>query len=670
MSSSLSSGERAALVSELTCPVCLQLYSQPVLLRCGHSFCLGCIQGAWSVQSAPSEPPKSPPGAPANRRAARYACPECRDEYERKPILQKNLKLFSVAERLRESLSRAAAAGLRCDCCPKGDEAEAVSTCLKCEISLCATHERPHREREAFANHPLVSPATRLHDATCARHGQPMRRYCARSRSCVCAACERDGREHAGHEHADIASASGDVRAELTALLERLALRERTLSAVSAQLSDSSRTLQDRVLEARGAATQSAESARRALDAEERAALALAARAEARALARNAAQAARAQRRLQRARRASAAAHATLALGSDIATLKAAAVIHKSLLGAAAPDAAVGSPGAGTAAGAGDEDDEEEEECSDSEGRFESELRTGAARARLLDSLLAHAQRVLAVFDVRMLRRYGCPLTFDSNSAHPRLLVSPDGRCVSQRGRRDAAPPQPTAFDVWPQLLSREPLAGPGRREGPSYWEVGVHGAQNWRVGVARGDSPRRGASADVCLGANALSWCLALTEGELSAWHDNRQTLLAPVAVPAATPAEDARWAGDAVALAMADAGCRGTWDLRAHVWECGAGAGKGKAAADLSPPTAAPASALAAVAPSSGLRRVGVLLDLADARLAFYDAECGAELHSFRMAGDHEGLKGPEGRMHAAAGLWDVGSCLTLYVPLRETK
>nr|XP_032833187.1 E3 ubiquitin-protein ligase TRIM41-like [Petromyzon marinus] len=264
-----------------------------------------------------------------------------------------------------------------------------------------------------------------------------------------------------------------------------------------------------------------------------------------------------------------------------------------------------------------------------------------------------------------MLRRYGCPLTFDSNTAHPRLLVSPDGRCVSQRGRRDATSPQPSAFDVWPQLLSREPLAGPGRREGPSYWEVGVHGAQNWRVGVARGDSPRRGAGADVCLGANALSWCLALTEGELSAWHDNRQTLLPPPA--AATPAEDARRAGDAAALAVADAGCRGTWDLRAHVWERGAGAGKGKGAADLSPPAAAPAPAPAA---TSGLRRVGVLLDPADARLAFYDAERGAELHSFRVAGDREGREGPEGRMYAAAGLWDVGSCLTLYVPLRESK
>ncbi|CAN0377498.1 unnamed protein product [Lampetra fluviatilis] len=567
MSSSLSSGERAALVSELTCPVCLQLYSQPVLLRCGHSFCLGCIQGAWSVQSAPSEPPKSPPGAPANRRAARYACPECRDEYERKPILQKNLKLFSVAERLRESLSRAAAAGLRCDCCPK-----------------------------------------------------------------------RDGREHAGHEHADIASASGDVRVRDGGARARVPCRVRVCRVSCRVCRVPCRNVRQKnvniIFE-----------------------------------------------------------HSFLLADKQNRSERFCPLDNLISFDVFRAVGEVGSPGAGTAAGAGDEDDEEEEECSDSEGRFESELRTGAARARLLDSLLAHAQRVLAVFDVRMLRRCeslriinviivtaivivvfnspdGCPLTFDSNSAHPRLLVSPDGRCVSQRGRRDAAPPQPTAFDVWPQLLSREPLAGPGRREGPSYWEVGVHGAQNWRVGVARGDSPRRGASADVCLGANALSWCLALTEGELSAWHDNRQTLLAPVAVPAATPAEDARWAGDAVALAMADAGCRGTWDLRAHVWECGAGAGKGKAAADLSPPTAAPASALAAVAPSSGLRRVGVLLDLADARLAFYDAECGAELHSFRMAGDHEGLKGPEGRMHAAAGLWDVGSCLTLYVPLRETK
>ncbi|KAM4632171.1 nuclear factor 7, brain-like [Discoglossus pictus] len=60
-------GPKAALVGpggdfaeELTCPVCLELFKDPVMVECGHNFCRNCIDKAWDGQDA-------------------ISCPECKE---------------------------------------------------------------------------------------------------------------------------------------------------------------------------------------------------------------------------------------------------------------------------------------------------------------------------------------------------------------------------------------------------------------------------------------------------------------------------------------------------------------------------------------------------------------------------------------------------------------
>ncbi|OCT56294.1 E3 ubiquitin-protein ligase TRIM7 [Xenopus laevis] len=71
----------ADLRDELSCSICLSIYTDPVTLPCGHNFCQGCIERTWYWQKSIKEDP---------------SCPECRRTYRRNPELQRNLRLRNI----------------------------------------------------------------------------------------------------------------------------------------------------------------------------------------------------------------------------------------------------------------------------------------------------------------------------------------------------------------------------------------------------------------------------------------------------------------------------------------------------------------------------------------------------------------------------------------------
>ncbi|KAG9473672.1 hypothetical protein GDO78_004137 [Eleutherodactylus coqui] len=73
----------AFLCSEyLYCPVCLDLFREPVTIPCGHTFCLACITQCWSLQGMPS------------------SCPQCRSSFrlDSSPRLCKNSILAQMVD--------------------------------------------------------------------------------------------------------------------------------------------------------------------------------------------------------------------------------------------------------------------------------------------------------------------------------------------------------------------------------------------------------------------------------------------------------------------------------------------------------------------------------------------------------------------------------------------
>ncbi|XP_016117516.1 tripartite motif-containing protein 35-like [Sinocyclocheilus grahami] len=75
-----------ALEDELSCPVCTELFRDPVLLSCGHSFCRQCINAHWTSSSSRN-------------------CPVCRQVSPQEPV--SNLSLRNTCEAfLREKSTR------------------------------------------------------------------------------------------------------------------------------------------------------------------------------------------------------------------------------------------------------------------------------------------------------------------------------------------------------------------------------------------------------------------------------------------------------------------------------------------------------------------------------------------------------------------------------------
>ncbi|XP_062898615.1 zinc-binding protein A33-like isoform X1 [Mobula hypostoma] len=117
-----SKGQGESWTEELICPVCLDLFTDPVILQCGHNFCRSCITRCWE-------------------REGKNCCPECEEVFADR-TLRVNQALANLAEKARN---------LKLN--PKGKQCEEHEEELKlfCEtdktlICLICRDAQEHRE--------------------------------------------------------------------------------------------------------------------------------------------------------------------------------------------------------------------------------------------------------------------------------------------------------------------------------------------------------------------------------------------------------------------------------------------------------------------------------------------------------------------------------------------
>ncbi|KAF7707441.1 hypothetical protein HF521_018659 [Silurus meridionalis] len=213
------------LESELTCPICLELFEDPLLLPCAHSLCFSCAHRILVSHCSGAKPLES---------VSAFQCPTCRHVITLSPRgldgLRRNVTLQNIIDRFQKasfsgpgspSESRlrppprprsatptggsAMSAELRVPCqfCEQEPPRDAVKTCATCQASYCERCLRAtHPNKKPFTSHRLLEPAGdgHLRGLACLEHdSETVSLYCATDEQLICTLCKLVGRHREHH---------------------------------------------------------------------------------------------------------------------------------------------------------------------------------------------------------------------------------------------------------------------------------------------------------------------------------------------------------------------------------------------------------------------------------------------------------------------------------------
>ncbi|CAN0119924.1 unnamed protein product [Lampetra fluviatilis] len=452
--------------SELRCSICLGKFVCPSTLSCGHSFCLRCLEAAWETASS-------------------FSCPQCQATFPVRPPLRRNVALANLAEQLRVGGGMAAA--VVCDICTD-HQTPAVRTCVKCEMSYCARHARPHLENLRLSDHVLVAPIANLEGRRCRQHRQEqIKFYCEQDESLVCTVCTIAG-EHRGHEVIPVENAQQTKQEAFR--LEKTGKEEKKTTAESRkqQLKGAYKRVQESLRGTKARISREFERRREQLREEEREALERVDEEGRSMLSRIQADIARYESRVR-------------GLEQEINQLLAALTVQDPL--------------------------------SFLQNPLHENLRRSSVSQETEDDPdpVSHGLNLAKVISVGGVQTKLLPFldgrspTLDTNSAGDRLQISSDLRMVTRSGVPQGRPYHPHRFDVWGQALCSESFSS-----GQHYWEVDVGSAGLCRFGVTYGTIPRRGIAPYAIegrLGGSDVSWCLEKHGNSFSVLHGGVETSL-----------------------------------------------------------------------------------------------------------------------------------------------
>ncbi|XP_078272339.1 zinc-binding protein A33-like [Rhinoraja longicauda] len=111
---------------DVVCPICLDLFTHPVSLECGHNFCRSCITQSWD-------------------REGRNSCPECREEFADRS-LRVNRALVSITEKARTLSPKTESKQSKLHCEEHQEELKLFCETDKQLICLICRDAREHRE--------------------------------------------------------------------------------------------------------------------------------------------------------------------------------------------------------------------------------------------------------------------------------------------------------------------------------------------------------------------------------------------------------------------------------------------------------------------------------------------------------------------------------------------
>ncbi|XP_041798295.1 E3 ubiquitin/ISG15 ligase TRIM25-like [Chelmon rostratus] len=177
---------------QFQCSICLDVFTEPVSVPCGHNFCKACIDRHWEGKE-------------------QCQCPLCNEKFNKGLKLRVNTEFREVVENFKKhhvNNSPVKPGQVPCDCCV-GNKFKAAKTCLVCLTSYCEKHLEPHQRVAALKRHKLTNPVHNLDDKTCKKHNRILELFCRNDLTRVCVLCT----EHSAHDVVPLEEPYVDKRA-------------------------------------------------------------------------------------------------------------------------------------------------------------------------------------------------------------------------------------------------------------------------------------------------------------------------------------------------------------------------------------------------------------------------------------------------------------------------
>ncbi|XP_060922444.1 E3 ubiquitin-protein ligase TRIM39-like [Limanda limanda] len=188
---------------QFQCPMCQQVFTDPVTTPCGHNFCQACLHSAWDGPDV-------------------CQCPTCHRSFSPRPETSINSAFKELADTLRNMVVCSSAPPLAaaqpgevvCDVCAAASlQVRALKSCLVCLTSYCAAHLEPHQRVSTLKIHKLIEPVKDLQDRMCKKHERLLEMFCRDEQKCVCLFCTET--EHKGHRAVAIEDESRERKVQM-----------------------------------------------------------------------------------------------------------------------------------------------------------------------------------------------------------------------------------------------------------------------------------------------------------------------------------------------------------------------------------------------------------------------------------------------------------------------
>ncbi|XP_068134152.1 E3 ubiquitin/ISG15 ligase TRIM25-like [Hyperolius riggenbachi] len=454
----------------LDCSICLNTYTDPVTLRCGHNFCRGCIDSVLDSQKV----------------SGCYSCPECRAECLERPVLVRNITLCNIVESFQPAQPHQKESGVFCTYCVDCS-VPVVKFCLLCEASLCDKHLRVHSKSP---EHIITDPTTSLGSRKCSVHKKILEYYCTEDNTCICVSCRLDG-EHQGHKVEKLEEASEKKKNKLrNDLLNLITEREKAEKRVQ-KLQEGMRSTHGKSADVKARVTALITDLRRQLEDLEKKVLAEVCRQEE-------------QMSLSISHSIQQLEIKKKHLSGKMGDIEKLCNMFDPLTVLQEPDAC-------------DLCDTEEGGNGDTEGHDKCHQGAGDLDVALISQTLHALSGIITEVNGGIYSKYiMTDVSLDVNTASDYLNISNDRKTASYATTGQDRPVRPERFHSYNHVISSQSFSS-----GKHYWEAECNETGGWDIGMCYPSIERKGNRSQI--GYNNKSWCLHRNINQYAVIYDSK---------------------------------------------------------------------------------------------------------------------------------------------------